>query len=85
MLRGHTRHIHHRKGRYPPLYKDVQGLDDWRVGVNEGYVVVGADAQLSKGLFHEGWLGHFTHLQGGDEEKYFGVMSKLKHCLGQET
>lgn len=58
-----TRYVHNRQGRHPPLYKDLQGLDDGCVRVDEGYVLVGADAQLSQGLLHKGRLGHLTHLE----------------------
>lgn len=58
-----TRYVHNRQGRHPPLYKDLQGLDDGCVRVDEGYVLVGADAQLPQGLLHKGWLGHLAHLE----------------------
>lgn len=59
---GLTRLIHHRQGGHSSLHKDVECLDDGRVGVDESDVVVRTDAQLPEGLLHEGWLWHFTHL-----------------------
>lgn len=41
-----TRLVHHREGRHPPLHEDAQSFDDGRVGVDEGDVAVGPDAQL---------------------------------------
>lgn len=54
--------IDHGQSRHSPLYKDVEGFDDGGVGVDEGNVLVRADAQLSQGLLHESWLRHLTHL-----------------------